>query len=415
MTNSKQNRSCQPATFIQDNKQFSTSSFITIEFGGYFNCRQTTDPDPTDDPYGTSGYTVAMTGEPLLDQIIRLQWQEGKSHLRPNGVLDLRRKVLQGVRVLNVTRNGEDDKLLSDQLCGATVNLAKDWLNDASGEAKERSPMFISNNNVVGSDDTMAFVIEPFNLEITQQLNTGETLQIQGIDALSTSHPNQSAIEFDMPAAYARRLSYKLQTDSAVSHQAIGVFDEYGYFRDRRQWLNQQITLLESLASKIDEFARALKAGELANDTVKWVISVLKSEEILEQLKIHQQGCLVLVDVEAWLALEAQLDERLSTLSIFVEQEIQNCRTRLFQLETWGDRVINKLGFQSFWKHDINCVRECKIDNTAATQAQMEQYLGGEIISDQPWLADYWFGGWDGDLLIGYMAGTLQIPFKPTN
>ena len=25
----------------------------------------------------------------------------------------------------------------------------------------------------------------------------------------------------------------------------------------------------------------------------------------------------------------------------------------------------------------------------------------------------YWFGSWDGDLLIGYMSGTLQIPFKP--
>ena len=46
---------------------------IEIHFEGWFECRLATDPDPTDEPRGVSGWTYALAGEPDLDRIIRTQ------------------------------------------------------------------------------------------------------------------------------------------------------------------------------------------------------------------------------------------------------------------------------------------------------------------------------------------------------
>ena len=43
-----------------------------INFAGFFQCRLATDPDPTDEKRGVSGYSFALAGEPDLDRVIRL-------------------------------------------------------------------------------------------------------------------------------------------------------------------------------------------------------------------------------------------------------------------------------------------------------------------------------------------------------
>lgn len=44
---------------------------VTIKFQGWFECRLATDPDPTDELRGVSGYTRCLPGEPDFDRIIR--------------------------------------------------------------------------------------------------------------------------------------------------------------------------------------------------------------------------------------------------------------------------------------------------------------------------------------------------------
>jgi hypothetical protein len=44
---------------------------IALRFAGYFQCRLPTDPDPTDEPRGVSGFMWAVAGEPDLDRIVR--------------------------------------------------------------------------------------------------------------------------------------------------------------------------------------------------------------------------------------------------------------------------------------------------------------------------------------------------------
>src|SRR5215470_14340803 len=46
---------------------------LDINFEGYFMCRLATDPDPTNEERGMSGYTMALVKEDPLDQVIRLQ------------------------------------------------------------------------------------------------------------------------------------------------------------------------------------------------------------------------------------------------------------------------------------------------------------------------------------------------------
>src|ERR1051326_7703714 len=46
---------------------------LDINFDGYFMCRLATDPDPTNEERGMSGYTMALALEDPLDQVIRLQ------------------------------------------------------------------------------------------------------------------------------------------------------------------------------------------------------------------------------------------------------------------------------------------------------------------------------------------------------
>jgi hypothetical protein len=310
--------SSQPVTQSVGGAAKQTARYLTLEFGGYFMCRLATDPDPSDDPYGTSGYTMALSNEPVLDQVIRLQYDPVAAPLRKNPLPHIQ----VGVTVQSVSFDGAVDEQRSAALKGARVNLLG-------------NPKFISNNNTVGSDDTMAFVVEPFHLRISHDAPCQGHIvpvTIEATDNLIPGHPEIQAVQIPNPAVYARRFSSFASAPSATANQAIGVYDEYGYFRDRRRWLAEQ--------------------------------------------------------------MEKTTDP----------QEKQAFKSRIYQIEEWGDRVINKLGFQANWAHDTNGPQLFTAD---------PKLLGGLPVVDQPWTVNYWFGGWDGDLLVGYMGGALNIPFVP--
>ena len=68
----------------------SAAKLLAIEFEGYFMCRLATDPDPTNERRGASGYTMAIAGEPDMDQAIRLQLddRERKVLLREPAIIN---------------------------------------------------------------------------------------------------------------------------------------------------------------------------------------------------------------------------------------------------------------------------------------------------------------------------------------
>jgi hypothetical protein len=95
---------------------------IWVKFSGWFQCRLPTDPDPSDEPRGVSGYVRAVAGEPDLDRVIRLQpvGATPRSHCPTIGVTV--------VRVFGDPRHGPDEH----PLVGAAVDL----LDDAKFEGR---------------------------------------------------------------------------------------------------------------------------------------------------------------------------------------------------------------------------------------------------------------------------------------
>jgi hypothetical protein len=61
---------------------------LLLAFEGYFQMRMATDPDPTDELRGVSGYTFALAGEPDLDAKVHLQPDEPGVWQRKFGVGD---------------------------------------------------------------------------------------------------------------------------------------------------------------------------------------------------------------------------------------------------------------------------------------------------------------------------------------
>lgn len=302
---------------------------LDINFDGYFMCRLATDPDPTNEERGMSGYTMALANEDPLDQVIRLQaspeWLEHNAR-PPLPDMD----ISIGVTVKSALFNGV-------KYDGANNVLgAKVYLDGVDFPLP--GPTFESRNSTVGSDDTFAFVVNPFNFRIEQE-QTG--VKLTATDYVDPNDPALALWQVNDPAIYSRRLPNCATIGDTEVEEALNVFDAYGYFRDRRRYLDK-----------------------LIRDT-----SALRDKTTSKQKR-------------------DQLDA-----------QIESCRSRIYQLEFWGDRVINKIQTKVSWAYDINGPQ------------YVEGNLGGKVDTTQPWKISYWFGGWDGDLLLGYMRGTLGLPF----
>src|SRR5829696_4122045 len=115
---------------------------LTLHFEGWLECRLATDPDPTDEPRGVSGWTFAVAGEPDLDRTLRLQ---------PEGAVNRRFGPTVGVAVRRVELFGED--VPDHRLVGATVELLD-------------GPVFEGRNGISAEDAEEPIV--PFHPRIRQ-------------------------------------------------------------------------------------------------------------------------------------------------------------------------------------------------------------------------------------------------------
>ncbi len=308
-----------------------TNSTLDITFEGYFTSRIATDPDPTNEDRGLSGYTMALAEEDRLDQIIR--FHVDAEYLERNARKPMRE---MGIEIgVNVTGVSFHDKPWNAgaALIGAKVDLVGE-------DAPLGGPIFESRNNTTGSDDTMSFVVDPFDLRID---HPGRGVHIRALDYIDPNDHDLQLWQITNPKRYARRLTSNFAQADMEAAEAIGVYDTYGYFRDRRHYLER----LQAQAEK--------ELQSCSNPTRK--------QEL--------------------------------------QYAIQTYKSRVHQIEFWGDRVTSKLQYKVSWQHDINGKREFEGD------------VGGIVSTEPPWRVKYWFGGWDGDLLTGYVRGTLSVPFAP--
>jgi hypothetical protein len=202
---------------------------LILDFEGWFQCRLATDPDPTDEPRGVSGFTFALPGEPDLDRVIRFHDPVApRSHAPAVGVF-VRAVALAGKRVP------------AHPLLGARVELVG-------------APRFESRNYVLRDSSQGAIV--PFHLRIAPA--GAETCVIEREDVLYPPDPGLSLHRVP-PAFHERRGSLiPMTVDRIKIADATGIVDAIAYRRERRALLEAE------LAGTGDAVARAALGKRIA-------------------------------------------------------------------------------------------------------------------------------------------------------
>lgn len=290
---------------------------LQIDFEGWYLVRLTTDPDPTDDRRGVSGYTLAVAGEPDFDSWIRLN--PPLSQLREPAVSLARLGAMRvGVTVSAVHAHG-GELAGAEQLVGGPVELLSD--------PERGNPQYVGRNSLIGSDETIQFPIDPFIIQVSAPGPT-PTVSLRRADVL----PEPGAM-WQLPSTV---WSYRVGViapdgdgDAVPSMEvmnAINVYDFYEYYRDRTRYL------------------QSLLAGDGLDDAGR------------EALK-----------------------------------------TRLYAIEFFGDRIRSRLGLKRIWDFAIS-----------RASGSVEGLAGVDL--ESPWPISFWMGGFDGDLMMGYMRGSLFLP-----
>jgi len=180
------------------------SAQLILQFEGYVLIRIPTDPDPTDERRGISGYTFAFGDEPDLDRVLRLQLPPGftpRSHCPPIGV-----------RVKSATRLADGRANDVAALVGASVDLLD-------------APRFENRNWTLTLPGFEPIV--PFHLQIKT-----DAVLIQRDDPLDPAHPDKPFWLVDaanLQRRGARGMEYEPET---IGH-ALGLWDYLTVVQER--------------------------------------------------------------------------------------------------------------------------------------------------------------------------------------
>jgi len=151
---------------------------LILDFEGYFQMRMATDPDPTDELRGVSGYTFAFCGEPDLDHKLHFQPDEPgvwERDFGPGGGPKV------GVTVTSAKRNGID----APELVGGKIAFV-------DGQVIEHNGLLVRNDY---------FIINPFRVTLT----SGGKLLLDRVDNLDPSDPNMPENEATSPMLQRRQ------------------------------------------------------------------------------------------------------------------------------------------------------------------------------------------------------------------
>lgn len=200
-----------------------------INFAGFFQVRLPTDPDPTDEKRGVSGYTFALAGEADLDRIIRLHNPADlRSHAPKNPGQPPEREF--GVFVTSVAVGNEIQE--NHPLVNAKFDLL--------GEAKFEMLNYILTLNA-GTES-----IYPFIMDIS-----GGGIRINRTDYLNPADPNGSL--YDMTLEQLERRGGAL---GPLLNE--GTVREITHCNTGREYREKRLALLKAdLASATDPVIKA--------------------------------------------------------------------------------------------------------------------------------------------------------------
>ena len=201
---------------------------LVINFSGWFQCRLATDPDPTDEPRGVSGFTFALAGEPDFDRVIRWHHPVAPRSHGPH----------VGVFVTSVFVDGTP--VPDDPLLGARVDLLHE-------------PKFESRNYVT-RDGSMG-PIHPFEIQVA-----GQEVTLRREDILDPENPDLKIHQLS-PRSLSRRGSLiPMTVDRIKIADATGITDPIAYRKQRQDLLYGDLQRTEDpvLRSALEKRIREL-------------------------------------------------------------------------------------------------------------------------------------------------------------
>lgn len=237
-------------------------SLVVCSFAGWMQVRLATNPDPTDEPRGVSGYTFALPGEPDLDRIVRTSNPVApRSHAPPIGVA-----------VRRVAVDGHD--VPKHPLVGARFDLLG-------------APRFESVNEVVMEQGTE--ILEPFEVQLVLG---GFRLQRRAF--LDPARPELTVYTAPRALLDARRATYSIGTTTMLE-EALGTTDPAAYRRAKLALVRAE------LAATSDPVARAalerrISELEITGDRRAGAMT------FIERRHFDLDGPTALVDPDGWLA-----------------------------------------------------------------------------------------------------------------
>lgn len=240
---------------------------LVLAFAGFVQVRLATNPDPTDEPRGVSGYTFALPGEPDLDRVVRTS---NPRVARSHGPAI-------GVTVRAVSAGGVD--VPAHPLIGAALDLL--------GE-----PKFESVNEVVMEQGTE--ILEPFDVQL---VHGGFRLQRRAF--LDPARPDLTVYTAPRALLDARKATYSMDTTTMIE-AAYGTNDPAAFRSTRLAAVETELAAAKATIPRDAVTIAALerRASELRITGDRRTGAM----KFIEYRHFDLNGPTTLVDPAGWLA-----------------------------------------------------------------------------------------------------------------
>lgn len=241
---------------------------LSVSFDGFFLCRLATDPDPSAEQRGVSGFTFAVAGETLLEPSIWSQAKDVKATygmkspdftdpMVTNPVFDImnireaspdyavynQRGI--GITVNDVQLNGETEPNLLAKLKGGLVRFE----NRPASNGPWKGPIFEGRNQITSDGDPDRFTINPYVLSIFTPDDSKKVLS--RFDPMSFSQPDAQLYQIFPNDEVTRRLPVQRFALSNIGMEQVGINpdDISSHYTNRALWLQGKIMEAEAMGN----------------------------------------------------------------------------------------------------------------------------------------------------------------------
>jgi len=349
------------------------TSRLDISFDGFWLCRLATDPDPSDEQRGVSGFTYSVSGESLLEPSIWCQPQDvenlygRKEENDPyfDGFASNDQFHIRNIREASPDYSVYNGAGIGIKVTGAHImGIPLEKLSDPIAQLGERlngclvrfenrpedeswpweGPIFEGRNQIVSDGDPDRFTVSPFVITLATPQDDKRVLK--RFDPLDPAYPEKELIDIFPNDVIVPRLPVQRFAMSEELLDQIGVTDLNNHFVNRANWLKSKISEAEAMGK---------------------------------------------------MALAEAYKSRLFGVEFFT----QSTGPTVF-----ANRLLSRIPLRQLYRHSIR----------GNAQTQPVPFVDPSFFSpftvdtNQDWEILYYLGGYDGDLMTGWCTGTLTLP-----